>query len=135
MKAIDFKALKNEATAVATKSAKSKIVWTQVLGALTILFATLGDQEVLNPAAAAFTSFVITIVLKKFASSSQIGNSGFSLDSGIFWLNIGGCIALIFDYAVDNQLLTMWGQDITTKLALTISTLNMVLRIFFTNQK
>lgn len=112
---------------------KSKIVWVQVVAILALLFQQYGMMGFMNTEIAMFISFALTAILQKFGSYKPIVITGYSQDSTMFWTNVVAAVLMITDYFLENKVFTAFGVSSST-IGMLVITLNMVLRIYFTNQ-
>lgn len=112
---------------------KSKIVWVQILAALSIAITQYGQYGFMNPQIAMFISFALTAVLQKFASSQPIVTTGVSKDNTMFWTNAVAAGLMISDYFLENQIFTACGVN-GNMIGMFMITLNLVLRTYFVNQ-
>lgn len=112
---------------------KSKIVWVQVVAILALLFQQYGMMGFMNTEVAMFISFALTAILQKFASYKPIVITGYSQDNTMFWTNVVAAALMITDYFLENKVFTSFGVSSST-IGMLVITLNMVLRIYFTNQ-
>lgn len=112
---------------------KSKIVWVQILAALSILVAQYGQFGFMNPQIAMFISFALTAILQKFASSQPIAITLISKDNTMFWSNVVAAGLMITDYFLENQVFQACGVN-SNMIGMFMITINLVLRTYFTNQ-
>ena len=112
---------------------KSKIIWVQIVSILALLFAQYGELGFMNASIAMFISFSLTAILQKFASYKSIVNTGISRDNTLFWINVVGALTMIVDYFLDNKVFDHMGANSST-IGMIVVTINIVLRIYFTNQ-
>jgi hypothetical protein len=112
---------------------KSKIVWVQILAALSILVAQYGQFGFMNPQIAMFISFALTAILQKFASSQPITVTRMSQDKTMFWTNVVAAGLMITDYFLENQVFQACGVN-ANMIGMFMITINLVLRTYFTNQ-
>jgi hypothetical protein len=112
---------------------KSKIVWVQILAALSILFAQYGQFGFMNPQLAMFISFALTAILQQFGSSQPIAITGVSKDNTLFWTNVVAAGLMITDYFLQNQIFQACGLN-ANMIGMFMITINLVLRTYFTNQ-
>lgn len=112
---------------------KSKIVWVQILAALSILVAQYGQFGFMNPQIAMFISFALTAILQKFASSQPIAITLISKDNTMFWSNMVAAGLMITDYFLENQVFQACGVN-ANMIGMFMITINLVLRTYFTNQ-
>lgn len=112
---------------------KSKIVWVQILAALSILVAQYGQFGFMNPQIAMFISFALTAILQKFASSQPIAVTLISKDNTMFWSNVVAAGLMITDYFLENQVFQACGVN-SNMIGMFMITINLVLRTYFTNQ-
>jgi hypothetical protein len=112
---------------------KSKIVWVQILAALSILVAQYGQFGFMNPQIAMFISFALTAILQKFASSQPITVTRISQDKTMFWTNVVAAGLMITDYFLENQVFQACGVN-ANMIGMFMITINLVLRTYFTNQ-
>lgn len=112
---------------------KSKIVWVQILAALSILFAQYGQFGFMNPQLAMFISFALTAILQQFGSSQPIAITGVSKDNTLFWTNVVAAGLMITDYFLQNQIFLACGVN-ANMIGMFMITINLVLRTYFTNQ-
>jgi len=112
---------------------KSKIVWVQILAALSILVAQYGQFGFMNPQLAMFISFALTAILQQFGSSQPIAITGVSKDNTLFWTNVVAAGLMITDYFLQNQVFQACGVN-ANMIGMFMITVNLVLRTYFTNQ-
>jgi hypothetical protein len=112
---------------------KSKIVWVQILAALSILVAQYGQFGFMNPQLAMFISFALTAILQQFGSSQPIAITGVSKDNTLFWTNVVAAGLMITDYFLQNQIFQACGVN-ANMIGMFMITVNLVLRTYFTNQ-
>lgn len=112
---------------------KSKIVWVQILAALSVAITQYGQFGFMNPQIAMFISFALTAILQKFASSQPIVTTGISKDNTMFWANFVAAGLMISDYFLENQIFTACGVN-GNMIGMLMITINLVLRTYFTNQ-
>jgi hypothetical protein len=112
---------------------KSKIVWVQILAALSILFAQYGQFGFMNPQLAMFISFALTAILQQFGSYKPIAVTGISKDNTMFWANVVAAGLMITDYFLQNQVFQACGVN-ANMIGMFMITINLVLRTYFTNQ-
>jgi len=112
---------------------KSKIVWVQILAALSILVAQYGQFGFMNPQLAMFISFALTAILQQFGSSQPIAITGVSKDNTMFWANVVAAGLMITDYFLQNQIFLACGVN-ANMIGMFMITINLVLRTYFTNQ-
>ena len=112
---------------------KSKIVWVQILAALSILVAQYGQFGFMNPQLAMFISFALTAILQQFGSYKPIAVTGISKDNTMFWTNVVAAGLMITDYFLQNQVFQACGVN-ANMIGMFMITINLVLRTYFTNQ-
>jgi hypothetical protein len=112
---------------------KSKIVWVQILAALSILVAQYGQFGFMNPQIAMFISFALTAILQQFGSYKPIAITGISKDNTMFWTNVVAAGLMITDYFLENQVFASCGVN-SNMIGMFMITVNLVLRTYFTNQ-
>jgi hypothetical protein len=112
---------------------KSKIVWVQILAALSILVAQYGQFGFMNPQLAMFISFALTAILQQFGSYKPIAITGVSKDKTMFWANVVAAGLMITDYFLQNQVFQACGVN-ANMIGMFMITINLVLRTYFTNQ-
>lgn len=112
---------------------KSKIVWVQILAALSVVITQYGQFGFMNPQIAMFISFALTAILQKFASSQPIVTTGISKDNTMFWANFVAAGLMISDYFLENQIFAACGVN-GNMIGMLMITINLVLRTYFTNQ-
>lgn len=112
---------------------KSKIVWVQILAALSVLVAQYGQFGFMNPQIAMFISFALTAILQQFGSYQPIKVTGISQDKTMFWTNVVAAGLMITDYFLQNQIFQACGTN-ANMIGMFMITVNLVLRKYFTNQ-
>lgn len=113
---------------------KSKIVWTNVLSTLVILFQGWGDFGIVDPRLAAAFIFLLTLAFNQWSSFSTIFQTGVDINWALVGTNLVGIALMVGDYFMHNRLFELFGTDAKTA-ALIVFTLTTVLRSAFVNQQ